>query len=225
MLLLEKPRKRRPFHDHAQPAAGAEHRRLRLDIQRAQIALQSLFGLRLRAGSVTELPAEPVQHARHVVILLPGGAAVLRRRASQLAAIGRGPQLAVDGGHKGRDGGAFFPEMRGDVLSGKAAVSPHGAGRVVHGGKGVHILLIPAAVFLLAGDAHRVGRPVKDPCDVFVVLLARQVFADGFVYVLIDVAQLPETGCHIAPQAELAVSCLHGLQQQARAAEQICRQQ
>ena len=86
-------------------------------------------------------------------------------------------KLAVDGGDKGGQAVAAFAEIAGQVGGGKAAVLLHGLGRVVHGGERVHVIRVPAAVFILALDADRVRRAVENAGYILVIIRLFHIFA------------------------------------------------
>ena len=101
----------------------------------------------------------------------------------------------------------------------------HGLGGVVHGGQGVHIFRVPAAVLVLALDADLIRRPVIDAGDVFVVVRLLNVPPHRVEQGGVGLAEVFHPSGHKAAQAGLPLAPLHGLEHQPDAHQQGSGQQ
>ena len=202
------------------PAAVAVDGGVRVDIHAAQITDEAALGQRVGAVEAAKLIGHAREDVRHVHVLPPGHAPVLRKPDAQLLPIGLRAKLRVHSRDKGGELIAAVAEETRQVIDIETAVLDHGLRRVVHRGEGIDILRVPAAVLVFAADADLVRRAVKDTGDIFIVARLLDAAAHRFKQPRISLAEIPHAVCREAPQPGFPAAALHVLEHKADMVEE-----
>ena len=145
------------------------HRHPALQPQGGQALLHQALAAHVHRRLLAELRRRPVQHGRHVAVLGANRRPALPHPAVVPAAAQQGGQLPVGRHQKGLKADAAAGEVGGKVLQRPRPPVQHGGEGVRQGGLCHLVLPLPAALLLLALDAHPVRRPVKNAGGVLVV--------------------------------------------------------
>ena len=132
---------------------------------------------------------------------------------------GERTELAVDGSNEGVHIRTLVPEKAGQIRGAEAAMLHHGCGGVVHGRQGVHVVGVPAAVFVAAFYAHRVRRPVIDLGNILVVAGGLDAAPHRLEKLRICGAEILHPARHQTAKPRFPAASVYGLQHHARLIE------
>ena len=123
-----------------------------------------------------------VEQLRHIAVLTPHRVTALTQVPGVLPPVRRRFKLGIHRRHERLRVETAPGKVLRDVAQLDAPLVPYRKPGVVHRRQRVHVLTVPAAVFVLAADAYAVRRPVENPRRVGVVKRLLDVAPDHLVH-------------------------------------------